>query len=363
MTSTMTEPKIPQITPRFADQSPSVAWPTTTWPRGEVANQEDLEHVVDEMFTNDELAVTNAVVIIQGGRVLVERYGGVTEFFDRPSEPITDSSQLLSWSMAKSMLHMIVGTLVDDGLLSPTQPAPVPEWSDKHDPRHQIRVADLLAMRDGLAFVEEYELGQTSHVIEMLFGEGKEDMAAFTAQLPLAHEPDTFFNYSSGTSNVLSRIVADRVGYGDHYRDYLQRRLFGPLGMTSAVATFDPTGVFVASSYVHATALDFAKFGLLYLRGGEWDGEQLVSREWAANAQVPHSLDADGSYYSWQWWVTGDRFGTYWANGYEGQMISVVPALDALILRFGHTPGDGYRALFAWRSRVLEVLNASQAPS
>ena len=80
-----------------------------------------------------------------------------------------------------------------------------------------------------------------SDVVEMLFGEGKEDMAGYTAQIPLAHEPGTVFNYSSGTTNVLSRIVADVVGYGDAYRDYIQHRLFDPLGMTSADATFDPT--------------------------------------------------------------------------------------------------------------------------
>jgi len=99
--------------------------------------------------------------------------------------------------------------------------------------------------------------------------------------------------------------------------------------------------VFVASSFVHARALDFAKFGLLYLRGGEWDGRQLISREWAATAQVPLSVEASsGHLYSWMWWVSGDEYGTYWANGYEGQMISVVPALDALVVRFGHTPEE-----------------------
>jgi len=140
----------------------------------------------------------------------------------------------------------------------------------------------------------------------------------------------------------------------------LERRLFGPIGMASAVATFDPTGVFVASSYVHATALDFAKFGLLYLRGGEWDGKQLVSRTWTDTAQVPLSVDQeDGSFYSWQWWVTGDQFGTYWASGYEGQMICVVPALDALVLRFGHTLEANYPNLAEWRSRVLSVLERS----
>jgi CubicO group peptidase (beta-lactamase class C family) len=192
----------------------------------------------------------------------------------------------------------------------------------------------------------------------MLFGEWNDDMAGYTARIPLIHEPGTVFNYSSGTTNVLSRIVADVVGYGEAYRDYIQRRLFDPLGMKSAEATFDPTGVFVASSYVHANALDFAKFGLLYLRGGEWDGAQLISRPWAETAQVPLSVDEEsGTFYSWQWWLTGDEYGTYWASGYEGQQISVVPALDALVLRFGHTPEDRYPAIRDWRTRVLKVLD------
>jgi CubicO group peptidase (beta-lactamase class C family) len=352
----MTKSILPYVAPAYRPQPHDVAWPTHEWPRGSHANQDALEAVVDEAFSADDLSDTNAVVVIQGGRVLVERYAGVKEFFDRPSEPITASSLLLSWSMAKSILHAIIGTLVDEGRLDPDQIAPVPEWRDEADPRHNIRIRDLLAMRDGLAFVEEYEIGSTSHVLEMLFGEGKDDMAHYTAQLPLAHEPDTVFNYSSGTTNVLSRIVADQVGYADAYRDYMERRLFAPLGMNSAEATFDPTGVFVASSYLHATALDFAKFGLLYLRGGEWGQEQLISREWTFSAQTPRSADEDGSFYSWQWWVSGDEYGTYWANGYEGQMINVVPALDALILRFGHGSDENYPALSKWRDRVLNVL-------
>ena len=348
---------LPRVTPQFAPQPAGVAWPTAQWPRGTSDHQEELESVVDQMFSDERLAVTNAVVVIQGGRVLAERYGGEQFHFDRPAEPITEASPLLSWSMAKSVLHMIIGTLVADGRLEPDQLAPVLEWRDPLDPRHQIRVRDLLAMRDGLAFIEVYELGQVSHVIEMLYGEGKDDMAAFTAALPLAHEPGTFFNYSSGTTNVLSRIVADLVGYGDGYRSYLHDRLFDRIGMASAVPTFDSRGVFVASSLLHANALDFARFGHLYLRGGEWDGVQLIARDWAGSAQVPTSLDEEsGTYYSWQWWVTGDQYGTYWASGYEGQMISVVPTLDALVLRFGHSPDEQYPARYEWRSRVLDVL-------
>jgi len=265
--------------------------------------------------------------------------------------------------MAKSVLHMIVGTLVDEGQLDPDQLAPVPEWSNPADPRHQIRLRDLLAMRDGLDFVEEYEIGKVSNVIEMLWGDGKVNMAAYTANRPLAHEPGSTFYYSSGTSNILSRIVADHVGYADAFDRYLHERLFSPIGMRSAIAGFDDSGVFVASSFLHAHAVDFAKFGLLYLRGGEWDGRQLISPEWVATAQRALSQDEDGSYYSWQWWVTGDRYGTYWASGYEGQLIIVAPALDAVIVRFGHTPSERYPALDDWRDRMLGVLETSYTPS
>ena len=350
---------LPNITPSSCKQPLDVAWPTNSWPRGEVSNQDALNKVVDEMFKSENLKETNAVVVVKGGKVVAERYGGETFYFDKPAEPITASSQLISWSMAKSMLHMIIGTLNEQGLITPEQNAPVPEWSDPTDPRHNIKVKDLLEMRDGLKFVEDYDVDNPSDVIAMLYGDAKQDMAAFVASKPLAHEPGTFYNYSSGTSNVLSRIVADNVGYGEKYNDYLTKKLFRPLGMNSAVAAYDDKGVWVASSFVHATALDFAKFGLLYLRGGEWDGEQLISQDWVSTAQIPHSQDENGTYYSWQWWVTGDKYGTYWANGYEGQMISVIPSLDALVLRFGHTTDEFYPDIRAWRTRVLDVLAAS----
>ena len=350
---------LPNITPSSCKQPLDVAWPTNSWPRGEVSNQDALNKVVDEMFTSENLKETNAVVVVKGGKVVAERYGGETFYFDKPAEPITASSQLISWSMAKSMLHMIIGTLNEQGLIVPAQNAPVPEWSDPSDPRHNITIKDLLEMRDGLKFVEDYDVDNPSDVIAMLYGDAKQDMAAYVASMPLAHEPGTFYSYSSGTTNVLSRIVADKVGYGEKYNDYLTKKLFRPLGMNSAVATYDDKGVWVASSFVHATALDFAKFGLLYLRGGEWDGEQLISEDWASTAQIPHSQDESGSYYSWQWWVSGDKYGTYWANGYEGQRISVIPSLDALVLRFGHTDVEFDPDINAWRTRVLDVLAAS----
>ena len=170
------------MTPRYAPQPAGVDWPTRAWPRA--AGHAALEDVVDEAFTASDLAITQAVVVVRAGAVVAERYGGEVPFFDRPAEPVTPDTRLLSWSMAKSMLHFAIGTLVDDARLDPGEAAPVPEWSGDDDPRGDIRVADMLAMRDGLAWNEDYEIGQPSDVIEMLFGEGQDDVARYAAARP-----------------------------------------------------------------------------------------------------------------------------------------------------------------------------------
>jgi CubicO group peptidase (beta-lactamase class C family) len=346
---------LPKITPSHRPQPANVTWPTTTWPRGDASDE--LTGVVNEAFTLPALSESNAVIVIQGGRILVERYFGAKQYFDRPPEPITKETPLLSWSMAKSILHALVGLLVDEGRLDVAARAAVAEWDDPADPRHAISLRDLLAMRDGLDFVEDYVDGEISNTIEMLFGDGQTDTAGYTAARPLRHEPGTVFNYSSGTTNVISRIVADTVGYGDTYRAFMRDRLFGPLGMSSATPKIDDAGVFVASTFVHATAQDFARFGLLYLRGGEWDGTTLLSTAWVNTAQAALSVEDDtGNFYSWQWWVSGDEFGTYWANGYDGQMIAIAPALDAIVVRLGRTPAARSSDLRHWRQRVMRVL-------
>jgi len=347
---------LPSIVPRYADQPVDTPWPTIDWPEG--PPRADLDAIVEEAFVEPALNETNAVVVVHHGRIVAEHYGGTTPSFTGPGEPVGPSTPMISWSMAKSVLHAALGTLVDEGRLDPSSPAPVPEWHDDH--RGTITLADLLAMRDGLDFVEAYEVDQPSHVIEMLFGSGQADMGAFAAARPLAHEPGSTFNYSSGTTNIVSRLVADVVGRGDSYHQFLADRLFEPLGMRSARATLDESGVFVASSYLHATARDFARFGLLYLRGGRWEHGAVLSTTWADTAQVPRSRDVEsGHYYSWQWWVIGDRYGTYGAHGYEGQLISVAPALDAVIVRLGRTPEENAPALDAWRARLLDALAVS----
>jgi CubicO group peptidase (beta-lactamase class C family) len=268
---------------------------------------------------------------------------------------------LLSWSMAKSVLHAAVGLLVGEGRLDLDAPAAVPEWADPGDPRHAITLRQLLAMRDGLNFVEDYVDGGVSDVIEMLFGRGQADMAHFASDRPLAAPPGTRFNYSSGTSNIVSGVVARTVGPGEPYARFLHSRLFGPLGMASADPEFDEAGTWVGSSYLRTTARDYASFGLLYLRDGVWDGFRVLPAGWVDYARTWVSADhEDDSPYGAHWWgVAGDTLGTFRASGYEGQSITLCPALDLMVVRLGKTPLEREPNLVPWRVAMVEAFARS----
>ena len=349
---------LPSVQPRSNPQPENLPWPTSQWPLALHRANEQLRRVADQAFHEPELSETRSLVVIQGGELIYERHEGAIPFFDREPMVIDSSTTQISWSMAKSMTQFLVGVLADEGRLDADAPAPIAEWSD--DDRRAITLRHLLGMRDGLDFVEEYLPDRPSDVIEMLFGFGQDDVAAYAVSRPAAHAPGARWNYSSGTTNIICRILGNIVGDGDEFAAFMRSRLFDPIGMHSAAPKFDARGTFVGSSYVFATAQDFAKFGYLYLRGGEWEGRRLISQNWIDEAQIPLSVDEEsGTFYSQQWWVTGDEFGSYWANGYEGQSITVVPALDAVVVRLGKTDASKYPALREWRHDLLRALSLS----
>jgi CubicO group peptidase (beta-lactamase class C family) len=318
--------------------------------------------LVDAMFDDAErYGTTYAVVVQHHDEVVAERYGGVIEHWDADDEPVTRDTRLLSWSMAKSILHAAVGILVGEGrlVLDERVGSRVPEWSDPDDPRGAITLEQLLTMRDGLDFLEDYVDAGRSDVIDMLFGSGRADVAHHAADRPLAHEPGTVFNYSSGTSNVVSGIVAREVGPGAPYQAFLRGRLFDPIGMRSATPKLDDAGTFIGSSYVYATARDFARFGTLYLRDGVWGNERVLPEGWVAHGTRQLSYDAeDGRWHGAHWWVVGDDLGTFWASGYEGQSTLVCPGLDLVVVRLGKSDAAMYPALFAWRGAVVDAFRS-----
>jgi CubicO group peptidase (beta-lactamase class C family) len=334
-----------------------VPWPTEAWPEGELPGGVRLAPLLDEAFDDDSpLAVTFAVVVVHGGRIVAERHHGALEHFDREPTPVTADTPLLGWSLAKSVLHAVVGILVGEGRLDLDEPVDVPEWADPADPRHALTLRDLLAMRDGLDWAEDYTDDRVSDVIQMLFGEGQGDMAHFAADRALAATPGARFNYSSGTSNIISGIVARAVGRNEDYARFLHGRLFARIGMTSAGPEFDAAGTWVASTFLRATARDYARFGLLYLRGGVWDGTRLLPADWVDDGRTMLSEDpVDGPYGAHWWGVAGDTLGTFRASGYTGQSITICPPLDLVVVRLGNTPYERRQALVPWRAAMVQA--------
>lgn len=278
--------------------------------------------------------VTNALVVAVDGRIVTEWY----------ATGVTDSTTHTSWSMAKSITHALIGIAVSDGLLDVNTTHLLPEWSD--DDRSLISLRDLLMMRSGLSWVEDYVDDTTSDVIEMLFGESAHtgDHAAYAAAKPSTRAPGSFWEYSSGTTNIVARILANALGEqrGSHgaQLSFMTTRLFDPIGMT-AIPKFDRAGTFVGSSYVYATARDFARFGHLYLCDGEWNGSRILPAGWVGQCAVAHAVEAEsGMGYSHHWWTRPNDEGSMIAQGYDGQFTWVSPRRGVVLVHLGKTPAE-----------------------
>ena len=302
---------------------------------------------------------TRAIVVVQHGQIVAERYA---PGFGR-------DTRLLGWSATKSITAALIGLLVDDGVLQLDAPAPVPEWQRPGDPRAAITLRQLLNMTSGLAFKEDYSYN--SDALKMLFGEG--DMGAYAASRPLEQAPGTTWNYASGTSNILSGIVFRATGGTlEGVTRFARTRLFEPVGMRSALIEPDEAGVPVGSSYGYATARDWARFGQLFLDGGMAGGKQILSRAWVDFVRSPTPA-APRPLYGGQFLLNrGDESGehkrvytalpadTFIASGHNGQMVLIIPSLDAVIVRLGWTP-EGMS--FDWNKYIAAITAALEPGS
>ncbi|MGE0621411.1 MAG: serine hydrolase domain-containing protein [Pseudomonadales bacterium] len=330
--------------PSLPAQPEDVPWPNASWARGDEPHGE-IPRLADEIFDlKGNQGVTYALLIVHRGRLVYERYGhGANAFYLQ-----------YSWSMAKSVTQALTGILVARGDLDLFAPAPVPEWAG--DERRHITLDQLLRMSSGLAFAEDYVDGQVSDVIPMLQFEGRHDTGAFAAAKPLVHPPGSVWSYSSGTTNILCRILREAVGGGaSGMLRFMNDHLFEPIGVRTATPKFDTAGTFIGSSYLLASPQDFARFGLLYLRGGNWDGQQVVPREWVDYARSPTYRDAQQCYGA-HWWMRPDRPDWFYASGYDGQRVLCIPEKDAVIVRLGRTPVDEVSYVWERVNRIGELL-------
>ena len=318
----------------LAQQAAPAAWPTNRW-----SSDDAVDHGVDPFGLEavdaravGEVPALSALLAARHGAIVFERYYGG----QNPETPINTRS------VTKSVTSTLVGTARKQGLLDSihaTVGEVIPERiPDGADPRvADVTLWQLLTMTSGLQW-DAY--GDWQRLLSA------PDWVAMTLGLPVVGVPGQTYVYNTGGSHVLGVMVAKAAGM--RLEAYARESLFDPLGITPGGWMRSPQGEVSAGSGLELTARDMLKLGYLYLRGGVWDGEQLIEPEYAAAATTWQSAgDATGAWagYGYQWWVTATNAGypAYFALGYGGQHIFVVPALDrgvgAAVDRLPH-PGE-----------------------
>ena len=266
---------------------------------------------------------TRSVIVIYKDKIIAEKY---VDGFNK-------NSKILGWSMTKSITGTLFGILQKQGKIDIVKPAPIDEW--KNDERAKITLNDLLHMNSGLEWEEKYD--KICDATKMLFQ--AEDMSKAQIDKPLVGKPNNTWNYSSGTTNLLSGILRKQFKTHQEYLDFWYTDLLDKIGMNSAIVEVDMAGNFVGSSYGWATTRDWAKFGLLYLHKGNWNGEQIFAESWAKYVSTPTNT-SNGNYGAQFWLNAGGRFPNvpkdmFYASGFQGQMVAIFPSNDIVIVRMG----------------------------
>ena len=268
--------------------------------------------------------------------VVVHKGGVVAECYDKG---IGRDTKLLSWSMAKSFVNALIGIMVKDGMLDINAPMGIAEWQG--DGRKAITLNDLMQMQSGLEWNEDY--GARSDVNIMLHCET--DMGLYALMKPLEHAPRTYWQYSSGTTDIVMRYLRGRFSSDEAFLRYMYSRLFARLGIAGAVFEQDMSGTPVGSSYLYVTALDYARFGQLYLDDGCVDGERILPEGWVDYTRKPAAA-SEGRYGSFFWLNRCGKFpevpkDMFYCDGHDGQYIFIFPSHDLVVVVLGYSPKPG----------------------
>ncbi|HEX5026711.1 MAG TPA: serine hydrolase [Agriterribacter sp.] len=321
--------------------APVINTDTVPWPNGDLLpdrlptgiNQSALERVLKNAlaeYHNGDPVHTKALVVVYNGQLVAEKYA---DGYDR-------NTLMPAWSATKSITAALIGILVKKGKLVVEDAAPVSEW--RGTDKEKITLKQLLQQTAGLDYEENYRKPGTATTL--LFKKG--NAAAYAAKLPLLYPPGTMFNYSSGNSNILSRIIRNSVEESSYHTFPYQSLLF-KIGMYSTVLEPDASGTYVGSSFCYATARDYARFGLLYYNNGRWNDEQLLPDDWV-QATVQPSTANKLERYGYHFWLNGfDETDSskrwypdvpedmYFAAGFGGQCIFIIPSKKLVVVRLG----------------------------
>ncbi|HSI78858.1 MAG TPA: serine hydrolase [Lunatimonas sp.] len=349
--------------PYFVPNTPDWSQDTVSWPSGnktDEANRSQIRYqriqgLIDDEFKDSikKSNLTHMILIVHNGELVAEGYGNDHEI----------DTKHTSWSMGKSVIASLIGLQVDKGFLNLDQTEIYPDWTDE---RSKISLTHMLQATNGLDWVENY--GGVSDATNMLFL--KPDAAEVAASKPLKHDPGSFFYYSSGTTNILSKFLRTQLGE-ERYQQMPYDDFFYRIGMHNTIMEKDASGTFVGSSFIFAPGRDWARFGLLMLDKGKWEGKQILSEEWVNFVTTPSPATPKGEYGA-QWWLNagspddpGNKLlpnlpnDAFYAGGFEGQWVLVIPSEELVIVRLGYTPGGEFK-INDFASSVIEILHEKQ---
>lgn len=354
-------------------QPAGVAFPTSEWPTGapQGADPKKIEPLLARAFADKPDAVfgeTRALIVVQGGKIVLERY----------APGYTAEMRLFSWSVAKSITQALVGVAVQQGRVDPAAAMGYPGWK-ADDPKAAMSWRDWLQMVDGQRYLEIDAPGiLESDATQKLFGRGRMNTPAYCAALPLIHKPREHWNYNSCgimlAADALTRTIVpnptDPTARRAEMSQWMRQSFFEPIGMRSATPEFDPSGTYYGSALIYATARDFARFGLLYLRDGVWNGTRLLPEGWVDFARTPGPAPNTDTYGA-GWWLTpqaGDGKpyralftdaprDAFSAQGHQGQVVLVVPSKDLVVVRLGmmHGGRDAWNGLGDWLAELVRI--------
>lgn len=309
---------------------------TIKWPLGNILpdtttniNKEALAQITGKLMDEDGYnGHAFAFMVLHKGIPVAEAY----------QPQFNAKTRFLSWSMAKSFSNTLAGIMVKNGKWDINKPAGIPEW--KTDERQQITINHLMQMNSGLLWNEDY--GNRSDVTVMLYLE--KDMAGYVFQQPLKHSVGTHWYYSSGSANVINHLIRRSLNNDTDFYQFAQSQLFNKIGMPDAVFETDPSGTQVGSSYLYATARDYARYGLLHLQDGIFNGESILPEGWVNYTTTPVE-GSKGEYGSMFWLNKGNTYPSapedmYSCEGHDGQFIFMIPSkeLVVVVLGFSHKP-------------------------
>ena len=321
---------------------------STYWPRGA-----KVKNNIDEYFDKAKLeAALNSCFEKGGTRSVLVAYDTLA-FAEQYADGFTKDTKILGWSMTKSIASTMIGILEHQGKIDINEPAPIIEWAN--DDRNKLTTRSILNMTSGLNWVEDY--GDISEVTLMLYN--KTNAAEFAINQELKNEPDSVWYYSSGSSNILTEIVKRSFNNEEDYWAFPYDKLFHRISMYNTIMETDASGNFVGSSYAYATTRDWARFGLLYLENGIWYGDTIVSPEWVEFTYKP-APNSNGEYGS-QFWLNKSKKelpsssnDIYFADGYQGQRVYIIPSKKLVIVRMGLTTKKD----FDYDKMVLDIINS-----